>query len=467
MEPPKSQLIQRATSVAEIPRAFRPNPLSAGEMEFYSDSLNSCRANHLQRRIQDDLIESVEFGFFFKGVLYGNRGSGKSTEVNRLLDVDEIKKRFIVVRLDALDELNPQTFSVVEVLSLLIANVIIKCREVCGSRGQAFHESWLMENDLRDQLKPFFPDLQSGISEAKKTEGSGEINIAQTLKLAVRFGRDRKEDFAKHSGSLSGLKEVLTKLVQAVKSKLPDCELLVVGENFDKEQIPPQLLIDTFVKYSALLKDLPLHLFFTLPVPFVYSYGDQLAFPREKRYPIYDVPVFNETHGEHRPGIKALTELVEMRADVKAIFGPGALDLLLKASGGDLYLLFAMTNKASRIAKYRAEDDSESKVQILRKDAVVVVREQLSIFRNEMGSAPNTKDSTWEDKRKKLRQIYENDADGRVPDEVLYDLLRRRAVLFCNGKGRYAVHPLAVEMLRENFPNEPDFYKGGGLDLDK
>ncbi len=462
----KSQLIQRANTVTDIPRAFRPNPLSAAEMDFYANSLNSCRANHLQRRIQDDLLESAEFGFFFKGVLYGNRGSGKSTEVNRLLDVDAIKNKFVIVRLDALDELNPQTFSVVEVLSLLIANVIIKCREVCESEGKAFHDSWLIEKNLRDLLTPFFHELQSNISETKKAEASGEVNFFQTLKLAVRLGQDRKEDFSKHSGSLSGLKEVLTNLVQIVKEKIPGRELLVVGENFDKEQIPPQLLIDTFVKYSALLRDLPLHFFFTLPVPFVYSYGDQLPFPREKRYPIYDVPVFNENHGDHAPGIQALTELVEKRADVGKSFGPGALDLLLKASGGDLYLLFAMTNKASRITKYRAEDAAEANTQILRKDAVIVVREQLSIFRNEMGSAPNSNDSTWEDKRTKLRQIYANDTNARVPDAVMYDLVRRRAVLYCNGKGRYAVHPLAVQMLRENFPNEPGFYKGGGLDLD-
>lgn len=43
-------------------------------------------------------------------------------------------------------------------------------------------------------------------------------------------------------------------------------------------------------------------------------------------------------------------------------------------------------------------------------------------------------------------------------------MLRRRAVLFCNGEGRYAVHPLAVEMLREQLKVLE--YKGGGLDID-
>jgi hypothetical protein len=65
-------LVERATDVAGIPKAFRPNPLRAEEMkEFYSDSLNKRRGNYLLRRIKDDLLESAEQGFFFKGVLYG------------------------------------------------------------------------------------------------------------------------------------------------------------------------------------------------------------------------------------------------------------------------------------------------------------------------------------------------------------------------------------------------------------
>ena len=106
MNSEKPQRIQRAFDVAGVPRAFRPDPLSADEMDFYSDSLNRCRANHLQRTIKDDLVESADFGLFFKGVLYGNRGTGKSTEINRLLDNDDIKKRFMIVRLAGLYKLS-------------------------------------------------------------------------------------------------------------------------------------------------------------------------------------------------------------------------------------------------------------------------------------------------------------------------------------------------------------------------
>jgi hypothetical protein len=95
------------------------------------------------------------------------------------------------------------------------------------------------------------------------------------------------------------------------------------------------------------------------------------------------------------------------------------------------------------------------------------VLEQLGIFRNELGTAPNDPDDIpWAEKLQKLRDIYEGLPAANVPDKALYQLLRRRAVLFFNGKGRYGVHPMAAEILHEQLVSDPRFrYRGGGLDL--
>lgn len=116
---------------------------------------------------------------------------------------------------------------------------------------------------------------------------------------------------------------------------------------------------------------------------------------------------------------------------------------------------------------FRHEDFPLTEARILIEDAKANIREQLSYFRNTMGTSPNDPDkTTWETKRQKLRDIYEKQPYANVPDSALYQLLRRRAVLFCNGPGRYGVHPLAVQMLREQYANDHTFtYKGGGLDL--
>ena len=66
MTSPVRPLIQRAVDISGLPRAFRPNPLIAEEMEFYAESLNKRRANYLQRRIRDDLLEAKGQAFFFR-----------------------------------------------------------------------------------------------------------------------------------------------------------------------------------------------------------------------------------------------------------------------------------------------------------------------------------------------------------------------------------------------------------------
>jgi hypothetical protein len=464
----KGGLVQRATDVAGIPRAFRPEPLIAEEMEqFYAGSLNRQRANRLSRRIKNDLLESAEQGFFFQGVLYGNRGVGKSTEINRLLDEDAIKKKFVVIRLDALYELNPQTFSVADVLLLLLANLIERCVEKCGEEGRAFHEAGIMATDLQETLAPFFPELQNKISKADTTGGSGEINLLQIVKLGIRVEGQRKVDSVNARETLANLSAVIERQISIARERLPEYELLVVGENFDKEQIPQSLLKDTFVQYASVLRDLRLHILFTLPVPFVYSFGEELSFRRENRYPVYDVPVCNQEHKRDDAGCKALIELMQKRADLSSIFASDALELLLRASGGDLYRLFAITIESGKEARYRHEDHPSSERRVLAVDVTKVVWQQLGIFRNELGTAPNDPDdSSWPDKLQKLRDIYEGTAAASVPDKALYQLLRRRAILFFNGKGRYGVHPMAAEILREQLANDTHFnYRGGGLDL--
>ena len=461
--------VERTTDIGGIPKAFRPDPLRAEEMDrFYSNSLDKRRGNYLNRTIKKALVESADQrAFFFQGIVYGNRGVGKSTEINRLLDNFDIKSRFVVIRLDALNDLNPQSFSVADVLLLLVVKLIERCDETCRELGRAFHEAGIMVRDLQPLLAPFFPDLQNKEQLTRTTGGSGEVNVLSLLKIGLRVEGQRRIDAVANRETLAELSAVIQRQISIARDRLPEFELLVVGENFDKEQIPQSLLLETFAQYSSVLRDLRLHLLFTLPVPFVYSYGEQLAFRRESRYPVYDVPVFNEEHKRDAGGCAALIELLEKRADLRAVFADDALELLLQSSGGDLYWLFAMIIKAGRLAQFRYEDDPSSERRVLRTDVETAVLEQLGIFRNEMGVAPNDPDDTpWAEKLQKLRDIYEGNPAANVPDKALYQLLRRRAVLFFNGRGRYGIHPLAVEILREQLARDATFvYRGGGLDL--
>ena len=227
---------------------------------------------------------------------------------------------------------------------------------------------------------------------------------------------------------------------------------------FSKIKIPKALLDETFVQYAPLFRNLPLHLLFTLPIPFVHSNDTKLPFDRDRQYAIYDIPVCDENHKPNPEGINALNELLEKRADMDSLFAKDAFDLLLRAASGDLHLLFTMIVTAGKHARYRNEDHPDTEAKVLLADVKVAVLKELSAFRNRMGTVPGDSDpTTWEMKKLKLRAIYENSPDAKIPDEPLYQLLRRRAVLYFNGPGRYGVHPLAIELLKEQFSADATF----------
>ena len=434
--------------------------------EFYSDALSICRGTDLVRRMSNHLVAASEDAFYFKGVIYGNRGTGKSTEIVRLLAAPEIRAKFVSIVVDAVTDLNPRSFTVVDVLLVAIANLIDACEAKCRDLGRAFHEAGTMHQDLQQALAPFFPALQAKVQDTVTKGGSVEGSFFGLAKASVRIEGQRRTDVLQKKESLSELGRALDSYIAAIKVHLPEYEFVVVGENFDREQISRDRLADTFIEFGGLFRDLQLHLLFTLPVPFVNAHRSALPFRRQNQYPIYDIPVCTAVHATDPDGCKSLRLLVEKRAD-PALFDDAAIDLMIRASGGDLSWLFSILVLSAERARYRNEDFPETPARILFDDAERVVLEQLSMFRNEMGVDPDDPDDApWPDKRAKLRAIYEEAPDADVPSSVLYHLLRRRAVLYFNGRGRYGVHPMAVEILREQLDgrDETFHYRGGGLD---
>ena len=458
------RLIEKATNLKALRRAFRAEPLLPAEMEFYVDSLNARRGGSSTRRISQHLLQAADDGFFFKGVIFGNRGTGKSTEINRLLEQSAILERFAPIRMDATLQLNPQSVSVANVFILLMVNLIEGCAIECERRHLPFHDPDAIFGDIQERIAPFFPELHRKTQTTDTTGGAAELNL-KIVKISIRTEGQRKVDLIQNRELLTGLEQALDALITRLREFLPNHELLVIGENFDKEAIPPRLLEETFVQYSALLQSLRLHFLFTLPVPFIYSNTSYLPFDRENRYPIYDVPVYQENNSDDDIGISALRDFVARRVDVDSLIDADALLHLIRGSGGDLYLLCALVINAGENAMFRHEDDHSTPDKLIIGDAQQAVAAQLSIFRNEMGTGPNDPDtSTWEQKRARLYSLYQREKGADVPDPVLYELIRRRAVLYCNGTGRYAVHPLAVQMLVEQLSEDPGFqYTGGGL----
>ena len=55
----------------------------------------------------------------------------------------------------------------------------------------------------------------------------------------------------------------------------------------------------------------------------------------------------------------------------------------------------------------------------------------------------------YSEKSKRLVDVYNRTPDHDVPDPILYSLLRGRAIQEFNGEGWFGVHPLVVDILKE------------------
>jgi hypothetical protein len=132
---------------------------------------------------------------------------------------------------------------------------------------------------------------------------------------------------------------------------------------------------------------------------------------------------------------------------------------LIVASGGNLRDLFRLVLDAGEGARAR---DSTATV-IGRDDATAAINKMRRDYRMKLGQSPyDAEQIPYADKWKRLLAVYQGAPDCDVPDPILYSLLRGRAIQEFNGPGWFGVHPLVVEILKDQLhlrPQDP-----GGLD---
>ena len=132
---------------------------------------------------------------------------------------------------------------------------------------------------------------------------------------------------------------------------------------------------------------------------------------------------------------------------------------LMVASGGNLRDLFALVLEAGEGARQRnplanviGADDATSAIGAMRRE-----------YRMRLGQSPyDLHQMPYSEKVERLIAVYNSAADNDVPDPVLYSLLRGRAIEEFNGEGWFGVHPLVVDILKNQQHLKPQ--DPGGTD---
>ena len=444
-----------ATRLDELHLTMRPEPLVEPEefQKFYRSEVNDVRGEDTVARLSLKLQQA--YGTLsFMAFLMGHPGVGKSTEITRLLE--RVKDQHLGVRLSIGKELNPASFKVFDVLLLMLARLA----EEAGRR-QAIPIGGLFSEDLDSDIAQWVAPQQikksrtesAGIAAeagAGVKEGSlwGQLlSIFASVKAEAKYAAERKTETIEYRlQRLPDLVKLCNRLIDACGQALRDKtgkEWILVVEDVEKTGSSPQQLQELFIQYGNVFQDLRVNLIFTIPVWLAYS-SEAVRLPFD-RYMIHDTPVYDRNHEADGDGRKAVETVLKARVS-PSLFAEWQLTRLIVASGGNLRDLFALVLDAGEGARAR----NPSATVIGPDDARVAINKMRREYRLRLGQSPyDLVQIPYAQKSARLLAVYGGAPDNDIPDPVLYSLLRARAIQEFNGEGWFGVHPLVVDILKE------------------
>ena len=202
-----------------------------------------------------------------------------------------------------------------------------------------------------------------------------------------------------------------------------------------------------------------LHVSMILTIPVWLAYSPEAGRLPFERHMIHDTPVYDRQHNPHANGQAAVQAVLEARVS-PALFAEGQMTRLIVASGGNLRDLFALVLDAGEGARL----GNPGATVIGPNDARLAINKMRREYRMKLGQSPyDVNQIPYSEKSARLQAVYRGVPDSDIPDSVLYSLLRGRAVQEFNGDSWYGVHPLVVDILKEQQHLDPQ--SPGGTEM--
>jgi hypothetical protein len=447
--------ITPAHSLQEVHLTLRPEPLTneAELKAFYQQEINAVRGGDKVQRLALGL-KRAHGNNYFKAFFMGHQGVGKSTELSRL--IVQMQPQFQVIRFSAINNLDPSNFKPLDIVLTMMADVAEQTSKSIeeGGAGQTPSEARLREiwdwfnaeKSTIEQTSASAISIEAGAGLKEDSLWGKVLGLFANLKGEIRFAANRKTEIIEYRVKrLPVLLEIANRLLDDCNNLLKRAtgqEWLFIGEDFDKAGIPTPLIEDLFINYANIFRELRVHMIFSLPISLYYSSkAAQLPFTSDCSLVLPDTPMFNQDHHPNLRGQAAVADVLKARM-LPTLFDAGQMERLIVASGGNLRDLFALVNYATDTADLRGattigDTDAQEAILNLRSD-----------YERRLGQSPyDSEKVTWQDKSARLLKIYNGDDAAQITDEVIYPLLRSRAVQEFNGQRWFGVHPLVVDIL--------------------
>lgn len=353
---------------------FSPSPIQFGpgdSREFYverdDEPLADLRTQLLAKKSSEKIL------------LAGHRGSGKSTELNRLAADPEIQKRFRIVKFSAKDHLNLADFSYLDLLFILVSVTF----EELTQGDEAL--------EVSDYALEKLAKWRSTFEEVVATQGeSGEANAATGAKIGFlrAFFADFNLRLRLEDSTRKTTREVIEKrlsdFLQTLETFFLDLDtvlssrnqqLLVIIEDLDK--IPDvDIAIDLFQKKGLYLTRPPCWIIYTVPISLYYFreinaisgiFGPGVMLP--------NIPLrtFEDREKTYSRGHELMHSFILQRLD-ESLIKKDALEEAIQASGG-------IFQQAQRLMERACLRGVSRKLQVL---GVEEIRSAASDLRNDL-----------------------------------------------------------------------------------
>ena len=372
-----------------------------------------------------------------KVAVAGNRGSGKSTELNRA-QAELVENGYVTLWASVNENLDPKDISFSDVIRLIV---------------QLIDDGFGQETVRHPQVKAAFDSVRTWFQEVTKTF-TEQINSAKDLGLRARIGGGIggeigpgglkiKTELGELSAAISVIRRSegserteiretlerynnqlvlnLNSLLRAVTEVCcPGKSLVIILDNVDKYE--PAVVNQAFLRNADLFRGIDSHLVFTIQSSLLHNPVEDAVEQCFGTFPLPMLPIFvRHTRKLDFKVVERLREAVYKRVPLELFADVDTVDHLIKASGGCRRDLLRLLHDALLRAETRIGPD----------EAKAATQQVAQTYQRLLRSS---------DDLETLAQAHLKHTV--LSDENTQYLLHHLCLLSYNGEGWYDFHPL-------------------------
>ncbi|MCR5825706.1 MAG: ATP-binding protein [Oscillospiraceae bacterium] len=426
--------MKKAMLIAEIPNAFRPEPLGDEDMEkFYEPTMSVRTGEDYDSPIDDIYDRCCEPRARNASLLMGHMGCGKSTELTCLAErLRSVGYPVAIIFCDR--ELDGENKTFPDVM-ILMADALLQLAQEnkCALNRddletiRTFWTASIEKEDIIFDGTDLTVQAEAGVGAPKLL--GGLIKLFANLKTSLKYNEESRtvyrEQIVKYNSQWLGAMNRIADQITRQDGKQP----ILIFEDLDKGDT-----WNVFSGHGRQLTGVSFPVVYTFPIAYFYSpnFAEMESFFQINHLPMIKTRTIDGN--PYAEGIAAIRAIVGRRAEL-ALFEDGVLDELIDKTGGCLRHLFYAISKAARWTERKRETQIS---MALAKRALYEIRDSLS--------------ARIDGKRKQddfLVEVYSGNHTEITDHDELLNMMKALTVLEYNGQRWYNVHPLIEEYLRD------------------